>query len=457
MPKIQTTCPNCNQPLVADINQVVDVSENPRLKELLLAGGLNFVQCPTCGFQGQLPVPLVYHDKDKELLLTFTPPDAGKTIEEKESALAPLLKKITDSLAPEERKGYLFQPQAMLTMNSLVKNVLMADGITEEMIDKQQEQIKLLDLLFTQEGEALKKTIIDNKEDIDREFFALFAEIAQRVIASQDNKSIEKIQAIQDVLMDETEIGRQIKTEAEEIRAATKSLEALGKNLTRSSLLELVINAPSRERVKALGNLVGQAMDYEFFQQFTERIEKADQDERKELVERRNLLLKISEEIRKELEERLAKARENINKILESDSVEEGLKENIGVVDQLFVDALSVEINEAEKSGDKERTEKINELMQILQRMTAPPELQVVEGLLENVDDQDALNKALNEIDQETMPKVIDYLTSIVGSYEQQLASGEDDKKEQIQQTLDGLKKVFNVVLRKSMESKLNS
>jgi len=142
MPKIQTSCPNCKQPLVAEIFQVVDVKLNPRLKELLLAGGLNFAQCQICGFQGQLPVPLVYHDGDKELLLTFSPPDPAKTMEEKESALAPLLKQVTDNLAPEARKGYLFQPKAMLTMNNLVKNVLLADGITEEMLQAQQEKMR---------------------------------------------------------------------------------------------------------------------------------------------------------------------------------------------------------------------------------------------------------------------------------------------------------------------------
>lgn len=146
MPKIQTSCPNCKQPLIADVHQVIDANENPQLKELLLAGGLNMAQCQVCGFQGQLPVPLVYHDREKELLLTFTPPEAGKTMEEKERTLAPLLKQITESLKPEERKGYLFQPQAMLTMNSLVKNVLKADGITEEMIEAQQEQMRLLEI-----------------------------------------------------------------------------------------------------------------------------------------------------------------------------------------------------------------------------------------------------------------------------------------------------------------------
>ena len=136
MAKTQTACPNCGQPMVADTTQLIDVRMNPELKNQLLSGRLNVASCQVCGFQGQVPIPLVYHDPEKELLLTFTPPDVGKSMEEKESALAPLLQKVIDNLAPEERKGYLFQPQAMLTMSNLIKNVLKADGITEEMLDR---------------------------------------------------------------------------------------------------------------------------------------------------------------------------------------------------------------------------------------------------------------------------------------------------------------------------------
>jgi hypothetical protein len=457
MPKIQTSCPNCKQPLIADVHQVIDANENPELKEILLAGGLNLAQCQVCGFQGQLPIPLVYHDREKELLLTFTPPEAGKTMEEKEMALAPLLKQVTESLKPEERKGYLFQPQAMLTMNSLVKNVLKADGITEEMIEAQQEQMRLLDQLFSQEGEALKKTIEENQDKFNREFFGLFAEIAQRVLATQDEKTLEKIREIQDLLVEETEVGRQIKSEAEDIRAATKSLESLGNNLTRSSLLELVVNAPTRERVKAFASLVGQAMDYEFFQLFTEKIEKSDQEQRKELVERRNLLLKISEEIRQQVEMRMANAKKIIDKILESESYEEAIARNAGAIDQVFIDALARELQEAEKAEDKQRADKINQVLQILQRLSSPPELEVVEELLEAADNPADLDKAIDGIDEELFPRVIEYLTSIVSNYEEQLKSGNAEGTEELENTLADLKSVFNGVLKKSMESKFKS
>jgi hypothetical protein len=455
MPKIQTSCPNCQQPLVAEIFQVIDVKQEPRLKDLLLAGGLNIAQCAVCGFQGQLPVPLVYHDGEKQLLLTFSPPDTNKTMEEKESSLAPLLKQVTESLAPEERKGYLFQPQAMLTMNNLVKNVLQADGITEEMIQAQQEKIKILDQLFQAKDEILEKEIKDNQDKIDREFFALFADIAQQIIAGGDEESIKKIQEIQDALMDKTEVGRAIKAEAEDINTATQALEALGENLTRSSLLELIISAPTLDRVKAYAGLVRPAMDYEFFTLFTERIEKSESDERQVLVEKRNLLLKVTEDIDKKLEERLTAAKENLEIILDHESLEQAVANHIGKIDQLFLQAASVELSAAVQNNDKEREEKLGQLLQIIQRLSAPPELEVVEALLGVADEEDKVNEIIDNLDEANLSRVVDYLTSIISRFEDQSSTAPPDEQEQIKETQEKLQNIFNILLRKSMDLKM--
>lgn len=456
MPRIQTSCPNCKQPLVAEIFQVVDIKQDPRLKDLLLAGRLNLAQCPVCGFQGQLPVPLVYHDGGKELLLTFTPPDANKTMQEKESALAPLLKQVTDRLTPEERKGYLFQPKAMLTMNNLVKNVLLADGITEEMIQAQQEKMALLEKLFSLEGEQLRQEVKDNQDKIDREFFAIFAEIAQQILASRDEKSIDRIKEVQDVLMEVTEIGRSIKSEAEEIRAATQAIEGLGSNLTRSSLLELILASPNQERVKAYAGLVRPAMDYEFFKLFTDRIEATDAGgERKEMVERRNLLLKITQEIDQQIEERLANAKQQIELILEEESVEEALLNKLASVDQFFVQAVSSELLAARDKQDKEREEKLTGLLQVIQRLTSPPELQIVEALLGAADDEDLVSNMINELDEEILPGLVDTLTSIISSYDDRIAAKEGEDLGPLKDSQEKLKSIFNVLLRRSMELKM--
>ena len=456
MPKIQTSCPNCQQAMVAEVQQVIDGGKNPQQKELILSGGLNLAQCQVCGFQGQLPVPMVYHDAEKELLFTFSPLDVSKTMEEKEGALAPLLKNIIDNLEPKERKGYLFQPKAMLTMNSMIKSILLEDGITEEMIESQQEKVKLLDDLFVQEGKVLTETIKNNNDRIDREFFALFAEIAQRIIASQDENAIAKIQSIQEILMAETDVGKEILTETQEIQAASKSLEALGKNLTRSSLMELIISAPTSERVRALTSLSRPAMDYGFFQMFTEKIEKSEKEARSDLVEKRNLMLKLTQEIDRQVQERMNAAKETINIIIEGESLEEALIKNIDQIDQLFVQTLSSELELAIKEKLTERKDKLENLMHKIQELTTPPELKMVDQLLSAADDEGELENLLDEMKDKINPQLIDYMTSIISNFEEKINAAEDENRDEMEDTLTRLKSVYNAALRRSMKLKLS-
>ena len=455
MPKIQTSCPNCQQPIVAEIQQVIDVGRNPQAKNLILSGELNMALCQVCGFQGQLPVSVVYHDAEKELLFTFSPPDANKTMEEKERELAPLLKTVIDNLEPKDRKGYLFQPKVMLTINNLVKNILLEDGITEEMIKNQQEKMKLLDSLFSLEGEKLTETIRANKDQVDREFFALFAEIAQRILASQDKNATEKIRSIQEILMTETEVGKEILEETQEIQAASKSLEALGKNLTRSSLLELVIGAPTIERVKALTSLARPAMDYEFFQMFTDKIEKTDDNSRDSLVEKRNLMLKLTQQIDQQLLERVNEAKEQIEIFISEEPIEDKLMENLNLIDQYFVQALSSEMELAVKDNQVERKEKLEKLMQLIQDLTTPAELKIVEQLLTVSKDEKKLDEMLNKLGDQINTELIDYMTSIIGNYEEQIKTAEEGNKEELEDTFSRLKTIYNVVLRNSMKINL--
>lgn len=455
MPKIQTSCPNCQQPIIAEIQQVIDVGRNPKAKNLILSGELNMALCQVCGFQGQLPVPVVYHDAEKELLFTFSPPDANKTMEEKERELAPLLKTVIDNLEPKDRKGYLFQPKVMLTINNLVKNILLEDGITEEMIKNQQEKMKLLDSLFSLEGEKLTETIRANKDQVDREFFALFAEIAQRILASQDKNATEKIRSIQEILMTETEVGKEILEETQEIQAASKSLEALGKNLTRSSLLELVIGAPTIERVKALTSLARPAMDYEFFQMFTDKIEKTDDNSRDSLVEKRNLMLKLTQQIDQQLLERVNEAKEQIEIFISEEPIEDKLMENLNLIDQYFVQALSSEMELAVKDNQVERKEKLEKLMQLIQDLTTPAELKIVEQLLTVSKDEKKLGEMLNKLGDQINTELIDYMTSIIGNYEEQIKTAEEGNKEELEDTFSRLKTIYNVVLRNSMKINL--
>ena len=141
MPQTQVPCPQCRQQIPANVEQLFDITHDPGAKQRLLGGVSNMVQCQLCGFQGRLATPIVYHDNEKELLLTFFPPELGMSLDNQEKTIGPLIKKVTESLPPEKRKAYLFKPQANLTYESMIETILEKDGITPEMIKEQKERV----------------------------------------------------------------------------------------------------------------------------------------------------------------------------------------------------------------------------------------------------------------------------------------------------------------------------
>src|SRR5687767_15273042 len=61
-------------------------------------------RCPHCGYQGRLATPVVYHDNDKELLLTFFPPELAVPLNEQEKLIGPLIKQVMDRLPPRSEE-----------------------------------------------------------------------------------------------------------------------------------------------------------------------------------------------------------------------------------------------------------------------------------------------------------------------------------------------------------------
>lgn len=454
MPKVQTRCPNCQQLMAAEVTQVLNVRENPQLKQQLLSGILNVNQCPHCGFQGQIPVPIVYHDPKKELLLTFNPPDPNLSMEEREGRMAPLLKEVTESLPPEERKGYLFQPQMMMTMDSLIKNVLKEDGVTEEMIEGQQKRVELLEQLLTLEGTAQAELIRDNEEIIDREFFAIFSQIAQRLVATENEDIVGKIQTLQDQLLSETEVGQELKKETEELQNARTALEKVGGSLTRNKLLDLVVNAPNEERVRAYAGLARPAMDYQFFQMFTDEIEKSEGERRKKLVERRNMLLKMTKEIDQEVEERLKDARQKIEDILSAESIPQAVMNHIAYIDEFFIEALSSEIKSAKDEDKSERLKKLEEILSVIEEISTPAEFRLIDEFLEVADDEEVLEERIKEHSDRLTDGFVNNLTNILNQVEQRKDELKGEEKERQLDLLNRLEKVHELILRQSMEKK---
>src|SRR5574342_544139 len=160
MPQTQIACPRCRQQLPANVEQLFDVTQDPQAKQRLLGGVSNMARCPYCGYQGRLATPIVYHDNDKELLLTFFPPELSMPLNEQERIIGPLIKQITDRLPPEKRKAYLLSPTANLTFESMVQVILGKDGVTPEMLKEQQDRVALIERLLQASSNDVRSELI---------------------------------------------------------------------------------------------------------------------------------------------------------------------------------------------------------------------------------------------------------------------------------------------------------
>lgn len=446
MAKTIVNCPNCKRPVQAEIQQLFDTNTDPTAKQKLLSGAVNMVICPHCGFRGGMSTPILYHDADKELLLTFVPPELGLPQNEQERIIGGLINQVMAQLPQEKRKGYLLRPQQTLTLQGLVDRILEADGITKEMVQAQQQRLSLIQRLLMASSDDMRIEIIKQEDQlIDEELFVLLERLLEASSASGDQNSSQKLADLQKMILMHSTFGQDLSSQLKEVEEAVKELKAAGKELTREKLLEIVVNAPNDERLKALVSLVRPGMDYIFFQLLSEKIDRARGDGRARLVQLRDQLLKLTQEYDQAWDARVTETQKKLDNILSSEDVESALMEQSPVVDELFITVLQSTMEKAEQEKDQQKLEKLERIVSMIQKASAPPpEMEFIEKLLlaENEADQ---RKLLEENKSEVSADFMNTLTNLVYQFQN------SDNKE----LADKLSKLYKLVLRHSMESSL--
>ena len=443
MPQTQIQCPNCKQPVQADVEQLFDVNVDPRAKELLLGGSVNVVRCPHCAYQGSLSTPVVYHDPEKELLLTYFPQELNLAMEEQEKTIGPLITRVVDGLKQEDRKGYLFKPQQMFTFQSLMEKVLEGEGVTKEMIDAQKKRMDLLQRLLTVSADSLPDVIKQEEELIDGELFTLLNRLHQGSLAANDEASVSKLSELQKSLLENSTFGREIKEQADEIEAARKSLEDAGEELTREKLLEILEEAADKEiRLNALVSLSRPGLDYVFFQTLSEKIDSAEEKDKVKLTKLRESLLEITEKIDAELQVRLSAAQQNLESLLEEADPAEAFRQNPSMLDDLFIQVLNQSLAQAQEQNDTARQAKLQTLLDVIQQLITPgynPAL--LQELIEAPDDE-ARNKVIEANQEEITPEFVESLSGML----LQLQEGED------KDLAEKVRSAYRATMRASMQ-----
>ncbi len=417
MPKTSVSCPNCRQPITADIEQLFDVNQNPEAKQRLLSGMGNFIECPLCGYQGNLATPIVYHDPEKELLLTFIPPEMGLPRDEQERIIGNLINQVMKNLPQEKRKGYLFQPQAFLTMQTMTEKVLEADGITREMIDAQQERLKLIQRLVEITDESVLAEVLAQEDaKIDEDFFAILSRLVQASLAGGDQNSAQVLTDLQNKLLELTAYGKKIAAESQDVREVISKLQALGEDIGREDILNLVVNADNDTKLQALVSFARPVMDYSFFQLLSERIDRARGDGRARLTKLRTKLLELTQQVDQQIEAHVAATQKNLQKILELEdqAVDQAMEQYLPAVDEFFLHEVDQQLKEARKNGDLSKSAKLQKILDFIEKAnTPPPQFELVKAYLEAPDEQ-ARQKFLEENDQKIDQEFMDMLSNLV-------------------------------------------
>jgi len=446
MPKTRINCPNCRQPIMADIDQLFDVGQDPTAKQKILAGSFNLAACPNCGYKGMIATPLVYHDPDKDLLLTYFPPELGMPINEQERTIGPLITRVTNSLPPEKRKAYLLQPQSMLTLQTMVERILAADGITKEMIQAQQERMNLLQRLMNASDESIDEIAVKEDALFDSDFYNLLNRLIEASAVNGDQESAKRLGDLQKKLIQKTTFGRQIQEQSKDVEAAVQVLQSAGNSLTREKLLEMVINAPNQTQLSVLVSLGRPGMDYEFFTMLSDRIDRARDKDRERLTILRSQLLEMTQAIDRQMQERLFQAKKNITTIMQAKDIQGTMIQNLSLVDEFFVQAFNEEMEAARKSGDLEKISKLTQIEEVVEKASAPPpEVELIQELLEAADSETELLKKLQEHRAEITPEFMEIFSNLLVRTE----SGEDVELKV------RLNKVFSAALQLTMSANL--
>jgi hypothetical protein len=369
---IQIGCPSCGNKYAAQVQSIVDVSQNPELKSALLRGQLNVVTCPACKTPAMVSAPLLYHDPDKSLLLLFVPPELNLPLTERERLTGQLVNALMSVVPAEKRKGYFLNPRPALTMQGLIDEVLKADGVTQEMLEKQRARSRLIqDLLAVLDTEEQLNALIEqHRAEIDYPFLLTLSATLEGSAVSGPKMLTEQLLKLRELLVARTGIAL-----PEPLPLDTPVAEVLQRSLAfkdKDSLWAFVLyNRP--------------LLDYAFFQELTAYIEKAPKEQADELGKRRSDLLEMTERLDKEAQQVQQAKLQVLRQTLASSDPAKTLRENKQEIDTLFLAMIGAALRSAEKEGKTENVERlkmVNEVaLQVLQD-SLPPELRLVNDLL---------------------------------------------------------------------------
>lgn len=438
----QINCPRCQSPFNAEIHQVVDVGRNPQLKYELLNGTLNLFTCPNCGTSGQLATPILYHDPEHEIFMVHIPMEMNLPHQEQQQLIGKLVQEAMNQIPGEQRRGYMLQPQEVISYQTFMEKILETEGVTPDMIARQREQGQLLQQMVEADRSRQDELIEEASDKIDETFFAMLRSTIEAAQQRDDNDVLIKLINLQARLYTKTEIGRELEQRQGVLR---KFQQDVRKNdgLTPQILLDHILrNYEDDGTVDALVAMGQAALNYEFFNLLTQEIEKEARQKNKEkaktLTALRQRLLELHNEIQEQSREVLEGAMSTLQDIVDAEDRAEAVRENLGNIDDTFMYVLASMIAQNEEQGRTEQAAELKQVQDLIMEEAerqVPPQIRIINRLLRAENDE-AQRRILDENRELLTPELLQMLNTL----SQELTAAADAQDADMAGRIDKLK-----------------
>ncbi len=403
-------CPACRAQITVPLRQIVDVSQEPALKNALLSGRLNAFTCPVCHNSAALASPFLYHDADKELALVFLPMQLGLRDTDQQRIIGQFSKALMAQLPPEKRRAYLLTPKLFFTLQSLLDAVLEADGITKEMLDAQSAKLELLQQMVETSDNAAQQTLIrERAAEIDVTFFQMISAALASAQAGQDQEGFARLLQLRNNLLELTPLGQKVK-------AQQAVLAAFQAKPDRDTLLAQLIQSPDAETRELLLTFGRPLLDYPFFQALTAKIEAAtDKAQADQMVELRREILALREKLDSATKALFDERNEMLRQIMVSENLDEAVRAHLDDLDEVFFSVLETNLQAAQQSGQKATFDRLQAVAEAVSRAIAaaqPPEVRFLNALL-SAPYPDETRKILRANRKALSPQLMDWMRSM--------------------------------------------
>lgn len=427
---VQVQCPHCGTPFQVPVRSIIDVGHNPELRQAFLSGQINVAVCPNCKQGGVLDVPLVYHDPAAEFLAVYFPPQLNIPEMERQKMIGEMTQALMNSLPPDQRKGYFLSPRQFINRQNLMDAVLGTMGISQEELNQQREKIRLVEQLraMADDPKGLEVMIEGKDDKLDYEFFLILSNMLDQAQAAGDAKTAQQLQSLRAGLMKITSWGKR----AAKQEAAVASLKDM---TTPEQLVDKLANS-DRDEIDAMVLAGRPLLDYTFFKKLTERIEASSGVERDRLTELREHLLEITQKLDEATRAQVNQKANLLKGLLETPNPRTAVREHAGEIDDTFMTVLALNMQEAERHGDKTILER---LQMIYGEVTAvidegmPPEVRLINDLL-SAPYPDGTRALLKERQELITPEVLSLMDRIADGM---ATSGDEGATEAVKRLRD--------------------